>query len=228
MLSSIRRFRFHILVLFLAFVWILVPAGAASAHGVEVLKSDPADGAVLAQPPAQVRVWFSEEARSGESTLQVLDSKGARVYDATGGVDLDDPDHASMKVDLPPLPDGAYVVKWHVALTDGDTSDGQFQFSVGNASSSVSSYPPPGSSPKVEAVSQNVSAQSSYPPPGESATRLAAYPAPKAASVSAPNPTPTPQTSRWLAPAIIVAILLLVIAVGLGIRYLRRIKQPGF
>ena len=222
MFSLIRHSHYRILALLLAFVCVLAPVRVAYAHGVEVLKSDPQEGAILAQPPAQVRVWFSEEARSGDSTLQVLDSQGARVDAGNGGVDLDDPDHASLIVDLPSLPDGFYVVKWHVSLTDGDVADGQFQFTIGQVSSTVSS-----NSPKVEAISQEVSAQSSYPPPDASATRLSAYPAPQAAIASEPASSSATGASRWLVPVVTGAVILLLVVVGLGFFYLRRLKQPG-
>lgn len=86
---------------------------------------------MLKQAPAQVTAWFSEELITGQSTLQVFDAAGRQVDKGEGGVDLNDPDHASMIVKLPALPDGAYMVRWQVVLEDGDTTDGEFTFSVG-------------------------------------------------------------------------------------------------
>ncbi len=117
----------------LAVLMMLLFSGAASAHEVKVLKSEPAAGAVLDGSPAQVRAWFNEEMQTGASTLVVLDADGKQVDSRDGGVDLDDPDHASMVVSLPPLPDGTYTVSWYVVLLDGDPSQGEFTFSVGQA-----------------------------------------------------------------------------------------------
>jgi methionine-rich copper-binding protein CopC len=237
MLSLIRLPRYHFLVVVSVIILMFALAGAASAHGVEVVRSDPADGALLAQSPAQVQVWFSEELASGESKLQVMNSAGTQVDNGNGGVDLDDPDHASMKVTLPALPDGIYLVKWHAVLTDGDASDEQFSFTVGQALSSASSYPPPGgsdpiasssssypapgSSLKAEPTGQKILAPSGYPPPGAVAADLAAKAAPETAAKTAS------QSNRWLLPAIIGAGLLLLIAGGLSVFFLRRLKQPG-
>ncbi|MBW7883248.1 MAG: copper resistance protein CopC [Caldilineaceae bacterium] len=112
-------------------------AGEAVAHGVTVIRAEPAPDAHLAQSPDKVTVWFNEEVGSQGSTLQVFDA-GDHVVDlGDGGVDLFDPDHASMVVTLSPsLPDGVYVVRWRVVLTDGDITEGEFSFSVGRAQTS--------------------------------------------------------------------------------------------
>jgi methionine-rich copper-binding protein CopC len=115
----------------LALLMTLLFVGAASAHGVEVTNSDPGAGAALDQSPARVSAWFNEELQTGVSTLVVLDAEGNQVDAGDGGVDLDDPDHASMVASLPPLPDGVYTVSWYVVLLDGDPSQGEFRFSVG-------------------------------------------------------------------------------------------------
>jgi copper transport protein len=133
---------------FLVSMLLLTLAGAALAHGVTVTKSDPSDGAALDQAPAQVQVWFNEEMQTGESTLRVVDASGQPVDLGDGGVNLDDAYHASMLASLPSLPDGAYTVRWHVVLLDGDPSDGAFTFYVGEkpaseaVAASVESVPP--------------------------------------------------------------------------------------
>ena len=54
-----------------------------------------------------------------------------------GGVDLNDPDHASMVVTLPALPNGSYTVQYHILLLDGDATDGAFAFAVGEGETVV-------------------------------------------------------------------------------------------
>jgi methionine-rich copper-binding protein CopC len=108
----------------------------ASAHYVTPTSASPDDGAVLAQPPEQVYLVFPEEVAEDASTLQVFDQQGLRQVDlGKGGVDLDDPKHAGLVVKLPVLAQGVYLVKWKVQLvSDGDTSQGQYYFGVGNVS----------------------------------------------------------------------------------------------
>lgn len=102
------------------------------AHGPEVLlKTDPVIGAVLKQPPSKVTAWFSTELDTKLSTLQVFDAQGRQVDLGDGGVDLDDPDHASLVASLPTLPDGVYLVRWSAVLDDGDAVEGEFTFTVG-------------------------------------------------------------------------------------------------
>jgi len=105
---------------------------AATAHAL-LARSDPEDGAVLEQPPAQVTAWYSQELDTGRSTLQVFDVEGRQVDNGDGSVDLNDPDHASLLVSLPAsLPDGTYLVHWAaVSAEDGDPTEGEFTFSVG-------------------------------------------------------------------------------------------------
>lgn len=113
-------------------IWLVA---VVSAHGPEVLqKTEPADGAVLEQSPAQVTAWFSDELDTKLSTLQVFDSTGRQVDNGDGGVDLNDPDHATLLVSLPALPAGEYTARWTVTLDDGDSVKGEFTFRVGDKS----------------------------------------------------------------------------------------------
>jgi len=103
----------------------------AAAHTTTVVKSNPANGAVVAGNLTQVTAQFSEELETKLSRIQVLDASGQHVSEGLGKVDLDDPDHKTMAALLSaPLHDGVYTVQWHVLLTDGDASDGKFQFTV--------------------------------------------------------------------------------------------------
>jgi methionine-rich copper-binding protein CopC len=120
-----------VLVVILALGAALAPA---SAHYVTPTSASPDDGAVLAQPPDQVYLVFPEEVAEDASSLQVFDQQGLRQVDlGKGGVDLNDPKHAGLVVKLPALSQGVYLVKWKVQLvSDGDTSQGQYYFGVGN------------------------------------------------------------------------------------------------
>jgi methionine-rich copper-binding protein CopC len=108
-------------------------APAALAHSVVVERTEPETGAALKSGPAQVAIMFNEELDTHLSTIKVFNAAGQRVDLKDGGVDLTDPDHASMIVHLPKLDEAAYIVRWHVVLDDGDATDGAFTFTVGNA-----------------------------------------------------------------------------------------------
>lgn len=111
------------LSLFVVLGLFLVPA-VSYAHLVELLSSNPENGAILAESPGTITAVFNEEVGSESSTLQVFDADGNQVDAGNGGVDLNDPEHLSMQVDVPALAQGAYTVRWFVMLLDGDgTSD---------------------------------------------------------------------------------------------------------
>ena len=78
---------------------------------------------------------------------QVFDINHRQLDNGDGGVDPDDPEHASMVVSLPALPEGVYLVRWTaVTAVDGDLVGGVFTFGVaegGVAASQTSSSPAP-------------------------------------------------------------------------------------
>lgn len=104
---------------------------AALAHS-ELLGSNPADGAIVSPAPEWVIARFSTEITTDGSTIVVLDAAGNPV--GQGGVDLDDPDHASLKAALPAdLPSGRYNVRWAItsaADNDDHRTEGSFSFEV--------------------------------------------------------------------------------------------------
>ena len=126
-----------VMVAMFTVVWVALVlslgAPAAFAHNVVVERTEPETGAALKRGPAQVAIMFNEELDTHLSTIKVFNAEGQRVDLKDGGVDLTDPDHASMIVHLPELAEAAYIVRWHVVLDDGDATDGAFTFTVGNA-----------------------------------------------------------------------------------------------
>lgn len=128
MITNLSRFR-RISVFFGILLLIGSGVTAVFAHAAVITKSIPANGEVLAESPEQVVVWFAEELQSPESTLAVYDLTGTKFGE--GGVDLTDPEHASMIADVPELPDGSYIVQYSVLLLDGDPTEGAFAFAIG-------------------------------------------------------------------------------------------------
>jgi methionine-rich copper-binding protein CopC len=140
--KQVMKLRFTLtalLALAALFVGGLAPA---SAHTVTPTSASPSDGAILSTPPDKVTLVFPEEAGEKTSFVQVFDAHGRQVDLGNGGVDLNDPNHATLVARLPPaLPQGVYLVKWQVGLSDGDSSQGQYYFGVGNVT--LPKDPPP-------------------------------------------------------------------------------------
>src|SRR5438132_14354750 len=112
-----------------ALAWLLAASASARAHA-NYARSDPAPNAVLEAPPGQVRVWFSEPPKPGDSGLQVYD--GDRQAEMAGPTAADPSDPLALTVPLKPLGQGVYTVAWHtVSAADGDPANGFFAFAVG-------------------------------------------------------------------------------------------------
>lgn len=113
----------------LALLLVLFPA-VASAH-TELVRSDPADGSVLASSPDQIRLYFSEPIEPEFFSLEVYSQSRVRVDRQDAGIPADD--IAGLKVSLPPLEPGTYTVVWRVLSIDSHVVRGVFAFSVGTA-----------------------------------------------------------------------------------------------
>jgi copper transport protein len=104
---------------------------AASAHA-RFVGSKPADGAVLARPPADVRVLFDDEIRP---------AGGDRAVDAQRRSVLAGParrlggNRRALVIPLrPSLPRGSYTVRWRAVSDDGHLLEGVLAFAVGTGS----------------------------------------------------------------------------------------------
>ena len=92
----------------------------------------PAVGEVVSQAPQQVQVWFTQDLfrREGQNTLEVYGPDDQRVDldDAA----IDDDNRKLMTVSLQSdLPNGVYTVRWRtLSADDGDTAEGEFQFTI--------------------------------------------------------------------------------------------------
>lgn len=105
--------------------------GIAMAHATYV-KSNPAADARLAKSPTEIRVTFSETPDAKASDIAVLDVSGSR-RDA-GGVSAVTDEANTLRVSVPELPEGGYLVSWTVtSAVDGHETKGAFGFAIGNA-----------------------------------------------------------------------------------------------
>ena len=109
----------------------------AFAHA-EYERSEPARDEVVAEAPARVDVFFTQEVfkQAGKNYVRVFDDGETQVSEGNGTVDDDNRLH--IFADLPPgLPDGRYIVEWMTTSDeDGDSDDGAFCFYV-NAETST-------------------------------------------------------------------------------------------
>lgn len=103
-------------------------AAAAPLH-LELVRSAPADGAVLTAPPSEIRLWFSEGPQAAGTSIHLLraDSTQVKLSDAR-------PDTLDSKIltsaVLDELPAGPYTVAWRAMSADGHVVRGRFQFAV--------------------------------------------------------------------------------------------------
>ncbi len=95
-----------------------------------LVRSDPAANAILADPPQEIRLWFSETISPEFSSAQLLDINGRPVK--LTGIRVDAADPTLMILTLPDLSAGLYSVRWRVlSATDGHFTQGPLVFGVG-------------------------------------------------------------------------------------------------
>lgn len=112
----------------LAAIGALVWTGTASAHA-NLVRSDPADGAVLSHGPAAVRLFFDERVRPASGTLAIRNGDGAVL---SGPAAASGPGGRVLVLPLRAgLPNGDYSVRWRVMSDDGHLIEGLLAFAVG-------------------------------------------------------------------------------------------------
>jgi methionine-rich copper-binding protein CopC len=73
-------------------------------------------------------ITFTEPLEPRFSSLQVVDSAGARVD--TGGAQTAPDDGRVFSTQLKPLPPGVYKVIWHATSVDTHKTEGSYNFTV--------------------------------------------------------------------------------------------------
>ena len=130
------------LPLLLAIVLALLLARPAVAHA-NLLRSDPAAGALLDRSPPSLTLEFSEELDPAFSQAQLFDSQNQLVEPGPGVVDPATP--RVLRLILPDLPQDSYTALWRVrSAADGHITQGSLPFGVGVATTVTSLIPPPG------------------------------------------------------------------------------------
>jgi len=112
----------------LALLLALLAPLPAFAHA-QLLKAEPAVGAVVASAPTQLILHFSEGVEPAFTTVAVTSASGARMDD--GAPHTAAHDNKTLLIGLKPLPSGDYRVEWHATSVDTHKTQGAFGFTVG-------------------------------------------------------------------------------------------------
>ena len=111
-----------------AFAVALALPAAVWGHA-SLLATQPQASGVLAQPPTQVRLTYSERIEPRFAVISVTDARGKQV---TAGSPARAPnDENALVIPLHTLPQGWYLVWWRVISADGHPVRGAFTFAVG-------------------------------------------------------------------------------------------------
>lgn len=102
-------------------------SSAAMAHAV-VKQSVPAPGATLAVAPKEVVVTFNEKVEKMFTNATLATGAGATIATTKAAIDPANP--AILRLPLPALKPGAYVVKWTAVGNDGHRRTGDIGFTV--------------------------------------------------------------------------------------------------
>ncbi|MEP7189623.1 MAG: copper resistance CopC family protein, partial [Roseiflexaceae bacterium] len=130
------------LPLLLALVLALLLAAPVVAHA-NLLRSEPAAGALLDKSPPSLMLEFSEELDPSFSQTQLFDSQNQLVEPGPGEVDPTTP--RVLRLILPDLPKGSYTALWRVRSSiDGHISQGSLPFGVGVAATGTALIQPLG------------------------------------------------------------------------------------
>ena len=111
----------------LIIVFTLAGFSLAQAHAF-LDHAEPKVGSTQAEPPPQMKIWFTEELEGAFSKIQVFDAGGNEVDQKD--VKIDPTNKAVMTVSLPKLRPGTYKVKWSAVAVDTHHTTGTFTFTI--------------------------------------------------------------------------------------------------
>ncbi len=105
-------------------------AHAVDAHA-ELVRTEPPADALLAAPPLELHLWFSEaiDPGAGSSWLRLVDNTGRDQTLSSVVLDPANPRH--VRADVPPLGPGTFTVLWSARSVDGHNLSGTYAFRVG-------------------------------------------------------------------------------------------------
>lgn len=138
------RSRVILLLLVIGFATTLT-VGNASAHAF-LERSDPEANAVIAAPPANAQLWFTEPVEPKYSYAQLFDSKGTQVTTPESQVG-GEPNQVTLPLPAD-LAKGTYTIQWrNVSAADGHPEAGYVPFTIGGQADVVVPSPPLSATP---------------------------------------------------------------------------------
>jgi copper transport protein len=120
----------------------LVHSSGAFAHA-SLVRAEPPDGAMLAEPPTVLRLTFNEPV--SPLVMRLIGPSGEVITPATAA------ENSIVTVAPPRLRQGTHVLSWRVVSADGHPVGGSLMFSVGTATQPVSG-PQSAGNPLVQAA----------------------------------------------------------------------------
>ncbi|MDX1579919.1 MAG: copper resistance protein CopC, partial [Gemmatimonadota bacterium] len=103
------------------------PAAATGLH-LELDKSAPEAGAVLAESPSSVTLWFTQAPQMAGTSVRLV--SGGEPLDLGDAVASEDDPKIIVLAISEPLADGEYTVVWRAMAADGHVVRGDFPFTV--------------------------------------------------------------------------------------------------
>jgi len=128
-------------------LWILIAHSIPAFGHAALTHAQPADGAVLAEPPAVATLTFNEPV--SPLVISLVGPSGEVIAPATVA------DNATVTITLPSLRNGTHALSWRVVSGDGHPVAGTLVFSVGEQSAGTPQILPqgePGVRPSLWAV----------------------------------------------------------------------------
>ena len=110
-----------------AVILLLSMPSSGLAHAY-LVRSSPAARAVITAAPERVQLWFNERLEPAYAVISVWNADRQRIDAGDGRVDPAEPSRLS--VGVPPLPVGAYTVRYRVVSVDGHVVEAEFTFTV--------------------------------------------------------------------------------------------------
>jgi len=102
----------------------------ASAHA-ELVSAEPAPNSVIAQPPKQIKLVFSQALQAVGHTITLLNEKKNKVEIGKAMLDPADNSGKTLVAEIATaLPMGKYTVEWKNLSTDGHSERGRFTFTL--------------------------------------------------------------------------------------------------
>jgi len=127
--------RHHLPLLSLAGGLTLLVLSSLPAHAhARLIRSSPASGARVGEPPERIELWFSELLENGFNSVEVVRTAELTAKHRTnltqGASTVDADNRTHLVVPVPRLASGSYAVEWRVLSRDGHSATGRFTFQI--------------------------------------------------------------------------------------------------